>query len=186
MKFISISLILLFYVFFFSRAILLKKKIGKSIKANDLILNIAILCAGISSILFIFQKIIPNFEKYLLSISNFSYNEIVGTILIATGLIFSTIASLNLGNSWRVGVNEQEKTSLVTNGIYKISRNPYFLFYDIVLIGISLSSFSIIIMIFSLTTIILFHLLILKEEKYLESIHGNEYKKYRKETRRYI
>jgi protein-S-isoprenylcysteine O-methyltransferase Ste14 len=186
MRYISISLIILFYIFFFSRAIILKRKIGKSIKANDLILNIAILSAGISSLLYILQKAVPYFKEYLFVVANIYYIEIMKTILIATGLIFSSIASLNLGNSWRVGVNKQEKTSLVTTGIYKISRNPYFFFYDIVLIGLSLSSFSIVVMILSVTTIILFHLLILKEENYLESVHADEYNKYRKETRRYI
>ncbi|MCB1160929.1 MAG: isoprenylcysteine carboxylmethyltransferase family protein [Leptospiraceae bacterium] len=186
MRYVSIGLIILFYIFFFLRALILKNKIGRSIKANDLVLNIAILCAGISSFLFILQMTVPSFGKYIFTIPHIYYIEIAGTILIAIGLIFSTIASLNLGNSWRVGVHEQEKTSLVTTGIYKISRNPYFFFYDIVLIGLSLSSFSMIVTTFSLATIILFHLLILKEEKYLDSVHGDDYKKYKKETRRYI
>lgn len=186
MNYISISLIILFYIFFFFRAVLLSRKLGKNIKAKDYILNIAIISAGISSIVFILQKTLPSFEIYTLSISNSIELEIVGTILMGIGLIFSTIASLNLGCSWRVGVNNSEKTELITNGMYKFSRNPYFLFYDIVLIGLSLSSQSILVIVFSITTIIMFHILILKEEKYLENVHNEDYRKYRKQTRRYI
>jgi protein-S-isoprenylcysteine O-methyltransferase Ste14 len=93
---------------------------------------------------------------------------------------------LNLGRSWRVGVNTSEKTELVTRGIYKFSRNPYFLFYDMVLIGLSLSSQSILVIVFSIITVIMFHVLIIKEEKYLENMHGVEYRNYKKQTRRYI
>lgn len=186
MKYISITLIVLFYIFFFLRAVLLSRKIGKSIKANDIILNIAIISAGISSVLYILQKTLPNFDDYTLTFSNSIVLEIAGTILIGIGLIFSTIASLNLGHSWRVGVNSSEKTELITNGVYKLSRNPYFLFYNIVLIGLSLSSQSILVIVFSVTTIIMFHILILKEEKYLENVHGDDYRKYKEQTRRYL
>ncbi len=186
MKYISISLIILFYVFFFLRAILLSGKIGKSIKSKDFVLNIAILSAGISSIIFILQQTVPSFEKYALPISNSIALEIVGTFLIGIGLILSTVASLNLGRSWRVGVNTSEKTELVTRGIYKFSRNPYFLFYDMVLMGLSLSSQSMLVIVFSVITIIMFHVLIIKEEKYLENMHDVDYRNYKKQTRRYI
>ncbi|TYQ15218.1 UNVERIFIED_CONTAM: protein-S-isoprenylcysteine O-methyltransferase Ste14 [Acetivibrio alkalicellulosi] len=186
MKYISLSLIVLFYIFFFLRAIILSRKIGKSIKAKDVVLNIAIISASISSVIFILKKTLPNSEVYTLTIGDSIGFEIVGTILIGIGLLFSTIASLNLGRSWRVGVNNSEKTELITKGIYKFSRNPYFLFYDIVLIGLSLSSQSILVIVFSLTTISMFHILILKEEKYLENVHGGEYIKYKKQTRRYF
>lgn len=186
MKYISISLIILFYVFFFLRAIFLSRKIGKSIKSKDFVLNIAILSAAISSIIFILQQTVPGFEKYALPISNSIILEIIGTFLIGIGLIFSTVASLNLGRSWRVGVDISEKTELVTSGIYKFSRNPYFLFYDMVLIGLSLSSQSILVIAFSVITIIMFHVLIIKEEKYLENMHGVNYRNYKKQTRRYI
>lgn len=186
MNYISIVLIVLFYIFFFLRAVMLSKKIGKSIKANDYILNIAIISAGIASILFMLQKAFPNYDDYTLTFSNTMYLETTGTILIGIGLLFSTIASLNLGQSWRIGVDGNEKTKLVTNGIYKLSRNPYFLFYDIVLIGLSLASQSILVIVFSVTTIMMFHVLIIKEEKYLEKVHGNDYRKYKKQTRRYL
>lgn len=164
----------------------MSRKIGKSIKPNDFILNIAIISAGISGVLFILQKTFPDFGDYTLTFSNLMALEIAGTILIGIGLIFSTIASLNLGHSWRIGVNSIEKTELITNGMYKLSRNPYFLFYDIVLIGLSLSSQAILVIVFSVTTIILFHILILKEEKYLINVHGDDYKKYKNQTRRYL
>jgi protein-S-isoprenylcysteine O-methyltransferase Ste14 len=110
----------------------------------------------------------------------------IGSFLIILGLIFSSIASLSLKKSWRIGVNEQENTELITGGIFKYSRNPYFLSYDAVLAGMLFCMPSPILMLPVLITIILFHQMILKEEKYLESKHGDKYEQYKKEARRYI
>jgi protein-S-isoprenylcysteine O-methyltransferase Ste14 len=31
-----------------------------------------------------------------------------------------------MDNSWRIGIDEENKTGLVTKGIFSISRNPIF------------------------------------------------------------
>ena len=38
-------------------------------------------------------------------------------------------------DSWRAGIFETDKTKLVTEGIYQISRNPAFLGFDLLIIG---------------------------------------------------
>ena len=64
----------------------------------------------------------------------------------------------------------KDKTKLITNGIYKISRNPAFLGFDLMYIGIALLYSNPFTIIFSLFAITMFHLQILEEEKYLEKI----------------
>jgi protein-S-isoprenylcysteine O-methyltransferase Ste14 len=129
---------------------------------------------------------IQNINKYLFVLFYSSSLKLFGAGLIFIGLILSSIASLSLGKSWRIGIDDKEKTDLVTDGIYRISRNPYFLSYDIVLIGMVLCLLSVILIITASITIVLFHVMILREEKYLESNHGESYLKYKKEVRRYI
>ena len=41
-------------------------------------------------------------------------------------------------DSWRAGVSYEEKTDLITSGIYQISCNPAFLGFDLVYVGIVL------------------------------------------------
>jgi protein-S-isoprenylcysteine O-methyltransferase Ste14 len=183
---INISLLFLFHIFFFIRAFLLSKSIGKTIKAKDNVLNIAIFTAGLTTVIYLLQILLPQLEKYLLIIQCEQRLDIIGTIFIASGLLFSSISSLNLGKSWRIGVDSSEKTNLISNGIYKISRNPYFLSYDVVLIGISFVSLSLFVIAFSITTMILFHILILKEEVYLDKIHTDSYREYKRKVRRYL
>jgi protein-S-isoprenylcysteine O-methyltransferase Ste14 len=131
MRYISIGCIAAFYIFFFARAFLLKKKLGKTIKANDFVLNLSILCAGLTSVLYILQKTVPALKAFFPVFSESFGFELAGTILLAAGLVISSLASLGLGRSWRIGVNEEDATQLVTGGLYSLSRNPYFLSYDI-------------------------------------------------------
>lgn len=56
---------------------------------------------------------------------------------LAGDLIFAA-AVLTMRDSWRAGIAEQDKTELITQGIYQISRNPAFLGFDCVYIGLTL------------------------------------------------
>jgi protein-S-isoprenylcysteine O-methyltransferase Ste14 len=168
------------------RAFFLSKSIGKNIKANNSIVNISIISAGITSVIFLIYLSIPQISEYLIIIYSSNLLTIIGSILITIGLLTSSIASLTLKKSWRIGVDDNEKTELIAEGIYKISRNPYFLSYDFVLMGMIFCLLSPFLIIPALITIALFHLMILKEEVYLENQHHDNYRKYKKEVRRYI
>ena len=186
MRYILLVLLFIFYLFFFIRARILSKSIGKSIKGKNPIVNFSIFFAGISSIIFITYLIFPMISNYFYVIFNSQILSIIGSILIFIGLLTSIIASLSLKNSWRIGIDEDEKTELITSGIYKFSRNPYFLSFDLVLIGMVLCFFSFILIITVLVTIIFFHIIILNEEKYLEKKHGSNYQEYKEKVRRYL
>ena len=71
-----------------------------------------------------------------------SWVRIVGTVAAVCGVTVFILSVLTMRDSWRAGVSEQERTELVTGGIYQISRNPAFLGFDLVYIGILLMFFS--------------------------------------------
>ena len=62
----------------------------------------------------------------------------VGLILIHISLIWIIIAQVQMSNSWRIGIDEQNKTDLVTKGLFSISRNPIFLGMIICVAGLFL------------------------------------------------
>lgn len=94
---------------------------------------------------------------------------------------------LTMKDSWRAGVSETDKTELVTDGIYQISRNPAFLGFDLVYIGILLLFFNWILVLFSVFAMVMFHLQIVKvEEKFLVSVFGEDYAQYKKTVNRYL
>ena len=53
--------------------------------------------------------------------------RIKGALIAAVGDIVFVISVVTMKDSWRAGVSETDKTELITNGIYQISRNPAFL-----------------------------------------------------------
>jgi protein-S-isoprenylcysteine O-methyltransferase Ste14 len=50
----------------------------------------------------------------------------LGLALFVLGLAGTLYAQLAIGESWRVGVDEDERTDLVTHGPFAIVRNPVF------------------------------------------------------------
>jgi protein-S-isoprenylcysteine O-methyltransferase Ste14 len=52
----------------------------------------------------------------------------VGIAIALAGTIVFIVAMTTMRSSWRAGVDESQKTSMVTTGIYRFSRNPAFIF----------------------------------------------------------
>ena len=93
----------------------------------------------------------------------------------AAGVAFFIAAVITMKSNWRAGFCADQKTSLVTGGIYKISRNPAFLGFDLLYIGCALCFPNLVNIAATLLVIVLFHLQILGEEKYLTATFGTEY-----------
>ena len=89
-------------------------------------------------------------------------------------------------DSWRAGIPDQDKTELVTSGIYQFSRNPAFLGFDFMYIGVLLMYFNPLTAFFSLFAIVMLHLQFLQEEKYLTATFGVAYTDYKKHVFRYL
>lgn len=75
---------------------------------------------------------------------------------------------------------------MVTAGIYAIIRNPAFLGFDLMYIGILVMYFNPIMIVFTVFAVIMLHLQILNEEKFLPSIFGEEYERYKRTVFRYL
>jgi protein-S-isoprenylcysteine O-methyltransferase Ste14 len=61
--------------------------------------------------------------------------EGLGLVLVVAGLVLTVAAQLDLGASWRIGVDEEERTALVTDGLYRWVRNPIFTGMSLFLVG---------------------------------------------------
>jgi protein-S-isoprenylcysteine O-methyltransferase Ste14 len=115
-----------------------------------------------------------------------SVSIIIAILLLILNLIISAASLINMRDSWRVGILENQKTELVTSGIYSITRNPYFVSYFIMFIAYTVILQNLILMGFSIIGIAFVHKMILKEEEYLSSVHGDEYFLYKKKIPRYL
>ena len=106
-----------------------------------------------------------------------------------TGILGDLIflaSTVCMKDSWRAGIPDKDKTELVTSGIYKFSRNPAFVGFDFMYIGVLLMYFNPLCALFSVFAVVMLHLQILQEEKYLSATFGKEYEDYKKRVFRYL
>ena len=100
-------------------------------------------------------------------------------------LIF-LISVLCMKDSWRAGIPDKDSTKLVTDGIYRYSRNPAFLGFDLQYIGVLLMFCNLLTAAFTVFAVTMLHLQILQEERYLAATFGAEYQAYRSRVFRYL
>lgn len=103
---------------------------------------------------------------------------------IAAVIVFA-LATAAMKDSWRVGIPE-EKTALVTDGIYRWSRNPAFVGFDLLYLGMCLMFLNAPLAVISAWAAVMLHLQILQEETHMQKTFGEAYSGYRQHTMRYF
>lgn len=184
---IAIAVLVDFYGCYFVKMIRQKKKgietdqIGKGkvgfVKFVEITMKIAAFLVLIVGVVSVLRRI--------------SYSSIpvriIGAAMSIVGTTVFITAVLTMRDSWRAGVSKTDKTELVTSGIYQISRNPAFLGFDLLYIGILLMFFNWVLCAVSVFAILMYHLQIVNvEEEFLLAAFGDEYLQYKKKVCRYI
>ena len=100
-------------------------------------------------------------------------------------LIF-LLSVICMKDSWRAGIPDGDRTELVTGGIYRYSRNPAFLGFDLMYIGVFLMYCNLLTGMFTVFATVMLHLQVLQEERYLTAAFGAEYLDYRHQVLRYL
>lgn len=111
----------------------------------------------------------------------------LGAVLITLGAAGTLAAQRTMGASWRIGVEESEKTELVTSGPFAISRNPIFTAMIPASVGIVLMIPNVAAaaaLLFLVTAIELQVRFV--EEPYLIRVHGHTYLDYASQTGRFL
>lgn len=110
-----------------------------------------------------------------------------GLFLSLTGVVFFSLAVMTMKDSWRAGVSSTDKTEFVTRGIFQISRNPAFLGFDLVYIGIVMMFYNPWLLAVSFIAYAMLHLQIVNnEEPFLADTFGEEYMAYSRHVNRYL
>lgn len=109
-----------------------------------------------------------------------------GMVVAHIALIWISIAQFQMGISWRIGIDEKNKTELVTHGIFSVSRNPIFLGMILTMSGVFLIIPNAVTFFLALASYFIIQIQIRLEEEFLEKVHGAEYQVYMRNTRRLI
>lgn len=102
----------------------------------------------------------------------------LGTILFATGLALLVIAQLEMGASWRIGIDEGATPGLVDTGLFRFCRNPIFLAMLVAIAGYCVLLPTALSLLVWFATYLGIRLQIGAEEKYLWRTYGKKYRNY--------
>ena len=109
-----------------------------------------------------------------------------GVALTIVGFAVMVMAHQQMGKAWRMGVDQEQKTTLVDTGLYSISRNPIY-------VAILFQAFGLVLLLKSVLSLGLFvglyisiYYVIKIEEPFLLHTFGEKYKEYQKKVRRFF
>lgn len=186
-RIIAVTEMAAFYICYFAKMILQKKK---GIQTDQM----GKMKVGFTKFIEITLKLVTCIVPVIELISIFVITPILGgnvrwfgTLIGCLGVIVFIISVVTMKDSWRAGVPETNQTELVTSGIYQISRNPAFLGFDLLYIGILWMFFNWLLFSISTFAIVMFHLQIVNvEEEFLIKSFGEDYMKYKEKVNRYL
>ncbi len=183
---LALLVLVIFYGIYFAKMLVQKRQgvqtrqIGrvkeKSVHRVEVLMSIATLAAPVIQILSIL----------------FGWNHMpanarfTGFCIGMLGDMIFLVSVLCMKDSWRAGIPDKDRTKLVTTGIYRYSRNPAFLGFDFMYVGLLLMYFNLSMLVVSAFAIIMLHLQILQEERYLTENYGDSCREYRKHVFRYL
>jgi protein-S-isoprenylcysteine O-methyltransferase Ste14 len=113
--------------------------------------------------------------------------HLTGAGLCLIGIFGALFAQLSMGDSWRVGVDDSERTELVTDGLFAWVRNPIFSFITLSVLGLLLlvpNAFALVAA--GLTLCGIESQVRGVEEPYLVHTHGEAYRAYSAHVGRFV
>lgn len=103
------------------------------------------------------------------------------------GLVTTLVAQMAMGTSWRIGVDESEKTDLVTEGPFSVVRNPIFSGMVPASLGIALLVPNVVAIVAVVLLLLALQIQVrLVEEPYLLKAHGEPYRAYASQVGRFF
>ncbi|WP_044239810.1 methyltransferase family protein [Flexithrix dorotheae] len=193
--FLPIATFLYLLLVFVLRSVILWKQtgvnpfvFGNTEKAHDYIgrvYKVMVLLTWVSIGIYSFY---PNWYQYLMPVDylDFEWLRISGLILLIISFLWTSLAQLQMSSSWRIGIDYEEKTKLISHGLFKYSRNPVFLGILISYLGTFLIIPNILSFSIQLVTFVTIQTQVRLEEEYLESVQGQDYLTYKSKVRRWL
>jgi protein-S-isoprenylcysteine O-methyltransferase Ste14 len=104
-----------------------------------------------------------------------------------SGILITVVSQNQMGDAWRIGVDQQEVTALKMEGIYAKTRNPIYFGILLFWIGLCLTFANLWLWLCAAICWVCIELIVREiEEPYLEKIHGEGFREYVRKTNRYL
>ena len=183
---LTVAILVIFYACYYAKKFAQKKKgiattqIGKDKSGVPLYVELAM---GAATFCVVVAEVVSIVLDWSVSPV---WLRVAGLVIAAVGVALFITAMLTMRDSWRAGVSK-DKTELVTGGIFQISRNPAFLGFDLMYLGVLLVFFNWVLFACSVFAMLMLHLQIVNnEEDAMLLAFGEAYLAYKRKVRRYF
>ena len=113
--------------------------------------------------------------------------QITGIVIAVLGIAATVYAQLDMGDSWRIGVDKNETTTLVRTGVFGWVRNPIFTAMMVFGFGIALITPNLVALVGFVLLVATIELQVRAvEEPYLLATHGDAYRDYCASVGRFV
>lgn len=113
--------------------------------------------------------------------------HLLGLVVALVGVALTLVAQLAMGSSWRIGVDPNERTGLVTSGPFELVRNPIFTAMIVTVAGLTMVIPNPLTIVGLVALIAALEVQVrLVEEPYLTSMHGDGYRTYARRVGRFV
>jgi protein-S-isoprenylcysteine O-methyltransferase Ste14 len=113
--------------------------------------------------------------------------QVIGIVVATAGIAATVYAQLEMGDAWRIGVDEQETTTLVRTGVFGRVRNPIYTAMFTFGLGIALVTPNLVAFAGFVLLVATIELQVRRvEEPYLLRTHGDTYRDYTASVGRFI
>ncbi len=112
--------------------------------------------------------------------------ERFGWLILWISLVTVVVAQIQMGNSWRIGIDTKNRMELIAGGLFRWSRNPIFLSMCLNLLGFLMVLPNAITFAVLLVAEALIQMQVRLEEQHLETKHADRYWHYKASVRRWL
>ncbi|REJ75761.1 MAG: isoprenylcysteine carboxylmethyltransferase family protein [Acidobacteria bacterium] len=112
--------------------------------------------------------------------------QATGFVLLLAALIWVSVGQGHMGESWRIGIDEENETELVHKGLFSLSRNPIFLGMRVLLFGLFLAAPNALTLLAFGVGDVLMQVQVRLEEQHMLRLHGERFEEYKKQVRRWV
>lgn len=163
-------------------------KLGDSDTVHDFVGKLFRLTLIVAALIVFVFSFLEGYYHWLSPITwmNSSMLIIIGIALLVLALIWVLVAQLQMGDSWRIGIDEKSESALVQHGLFGVSRNPIFLGMLVMLVGMLLILPTAATLTVSALGFVLIHVQVRLEEDFLAEKYGEDYRRYQMSVRRWI
>ena len=196
LKYFLLFYLLLYYgVLFLLNSYLVYKRtgknpyvLGKSKGAISYVENSIKISGIVISLILIIFTISKDFYEWLIPLQYLEkiHFDLIGLSIMVLGFIICLAAQYNMRTSWRIGIELNTEIKLVTEGVFRYSRNPFFLGTFLSYLGFFLVLPNVLSFAVGTVYYFLIQIQVRLEEENLILTAGSTYNEYYAKTRRWF